>query len=127
MRDFVRHRRMLGGAMRQVGILAAAGLYALDHHLDRLGDDHANAQLIGSCLRTNPRVRLIADPLETNIVIFALAENAPDAAAVVSAARARGVLIVAFGPRTVRAVTHLDVTREQCERAASVLVEVVGG
>jgi threonine aldolase len=126
MRDCVRHRRMLGGAMRQIGILGAAGLYALDHHLDRLSEDHENAKLIASHLRSHPHVLLIADPVETNIVIFSLQTGAPDAAAVLAAARARGVLVVAFGPRTVRAVTHLDVTREECERAASVLVEAIG-
>jgi len=127
MRDCVRHRRMLGGAMRQVGILAAAGLYGLDHHVDRLAEDHENAKLLASRLRASPRVRLVADPVETNIVIFSLSPDAPDAAAVVAAAREKHVLIVAFGPRTVRAVTHLDVTREQCAEAAQVLMEVVGG
>ena len=126
MRGCIRHRRMLGGAMRQVGILAAAGLYALDHHLERLADDHANAKQIASRLRAHPRVTLTADPVETNIVIFSLPAGGPDATAVVAAARAKGVLIVAFGPRTVRAVTHLDVTREQCERAAGVLLNVLG-
>ena len=127
MRNCVRHRRMLGGAMRQVGILGAAGLYALDHHLDRLSDDHDNAKLIASRLRGHRHVALAADPVETNIVIFSLGAGAPDAAAVIAAARAKGVLVVAFGPRTVRAVTHLDVTREQCERAASVLVDAIDG
>ena len=126
MRDCVRYRRMFGGAMRQVGILGAAGLYGLEHHLDRLAEDHDNAKLIASHLRANPRVALVADPVETNIVIFSLKAGAPDAAAVIAAARANGVLVVAFGPRTVRAVTHLDVTREQCERAAAVLADVVG-
>jgi threonine aldolase len=126
IRECVRHRRMLGGAMRQVGILGAAGLYALDHHRDRLSADHENAKLIAARLRSNARISLVADPVETNIVIFSVGAGAPDAAAVIAAARARGVLVVAFGPRTVRAVTHLDVTREQCERAASVLDEVVG-
>ena len=126
IRDCVRHRRMLGGAMRQVGILGAAGLYALDHHRERLAEDHDNARLIAARLRTNDRVTLVADPVETNIVIVSLGVGAPDAAAVIAAARARGVLVVAFGPRTVRAVTHLDVTREQCERAASILAEVIG-
>ena len=126
IRDSVRHRRMLGGAMRQIGILGAAGLYALDHHLDRLVEDHANAQLIASRLRTSSRVRLVSDPVETNIVIFQLADGGPDAAAVVAAARALGVCVVAFGRRTVRAVTHLDVTRTQCQQAAAVLLDVVG-
>jgi threonine aldolase len=125
VRDSVRHRRMLGGAMRQIGILGAAGLYALDHHLDRLAEDHANAQLIASTLRANSRVRLAADPVETNIVIFSVADEGPDAATVVAGARARGVLVVAFGRRTVRAVTHLDVTREQCSQAAGVLMDVI--
>jgi threonine aldolase len=127
IRDCIRHRRMLGGAMRQVGILAAAGLYGLDHHLDRLSEDHDHARMIAARLRDNPRVSLVADPVETNIVIFSLGPGAPDAAGVIAAARARGVLVVAFGPRTVRAVTHLDVTRDQCERAASVLVDVIAG
>jgi len=126
MRDCVRHRRMLGGAMRQIGILGAAGLYALDHHVDRLIEDHEHAQLIASRLRINARVRLAADPVETNIVIFSLADDGPDAAGVVAGARARGVLVVAFGRRTVRAVTHLDVTREQCEQASAVLLDVIG-
>ena len=126
IRDCIRHRRMLGGAMRQIGILGAAGLYALDHHLDRLAEDHANAQLIASSLRASSHVRLAADPVETNIVIFFLGDSAPDAAAVVAGARARGVFVVAFGRRTVRAVTHLDVTRKQCEEAAAVLLNVIG-
>ena len=126
IRHCVRHRRMFGGAMRQVGILAAAGMYALDHHLDRLSEDHDNARLIAARLRSNAKVSLVADPVETNIVIVSLRPDAPDAAAVIAAARARGVLLVAFGPRTVRAVTHLDVTKAECERAAAVLDEVIG-
>lgn len=126
IRDSIRHRRMLGGAMRQIGVLGAAGLYALDHHLDRLAEDHANAQLIASRLRTSSRARLVSDPVETNIVIFSLADSGPDAAAVVAGARAHGVFVVAFGRRTVRAVTHLDVTRKQCEEAAAILLKVIG-
>jgi len=126
IRQCVRHRRMLGGAMRQVGILAAAGMYALDHHLDRLSEDHDNARLIAARLRSNARVSLVADPVETNIVIVSLRPDAPDAAAVIAAARERGVLLVAFGPRTIRAVTHLDVTKAECERAAAVLDEAIG-
>ena len=126
IRDCIRHRRMLGGAMRQIGILGAAGLYALDHHVDRLAEDHANAQLIASSLRASSRLRLAADPVETNIVIFFLGDGAPDAAAVVAGARARGVFVVAFGRRTVRAVTHLDVTRQACAQAATVLLDVIG-
>ena len=125
IRDCVRHRRMFGGAMRQVGILAAAGLYALDHHLARLADDHANAKVIAARLGASARVVLDERTVQTNIVIFSLAPGAPDAAAVVAAARAHGVLVVAFGPRIVRAVTRLDVTRAQCEHAAEVILDVI--
>jgi threonine aldolase len=123
----VRHRRMLGGAMRQVGILAAAGLYALDHHLDRLPDDHANAQVLAQRLAGVTGCDLDLATVQTNIVIMRMAPGAPDAATVVARAQAKGVRVVAFGVRIVRAVTHLDVTREQCVRAADVLAEAIAG
>jgi threonine aldolase len=122
-----RYRRMLGGAMRQAGVLAAAGLYALDHHVERLPEDHANARAIGERLAAVDRVRLDLDRLETNIVVFRLGEGAPDAATVVARARERDVLVMAFAARTVRAVTHLDVTAEDCAAAADVLADCVGG
>jgi threonine aldolase len=121
----VRHRRMLGGAMRQVGIFAAAGLYALDHNVERLAEDHANARVIAERLSRSGRIILDVDTVQTNIVIFSLSADALDAPTVVTRARDRGALIFAFGPRTIRAVTHLDVSRQQCERAADVLVEIV--
>jgi len=117
----VRQRRMLGGAMRQVGILAAAGRHALQHHLDRLADDHAHARLIGERVAACPGVRLDLATLQTNIVVFHLEPGAMDAATLVARAREQGVLVMAFAPRTVRAVTHLDVSRAQCEHAAAVL------
>ena len=122
-----RYRRMSGGAMRQVGIFAAAGLYALDHHLARLTEDHANARLIAERLAQCPRVRIDLATAQTNILVFEVAPEAPDAPTVVARAKERGLLIFAFGPRTVRAVTHLDVTREQCARAAEILVAIVEG
>jgi len=123
----VRQRRMLGGAMRQVGIMAAAGLFALDHHMERLADDHANARRIGERLVQSRRVRLDLATVQTNIIVFSVSADAPDAATVVARARERGVLVFAFGVRTVRAVTHLDVTREQCDRAAQILIDVIDG
>jgi threonine aldolase len=117
----VRYRRLFGGAMRQVGILAAAGLYALDQHLDHLRADHAHARLIADRLGRCSSVVIDPATVQTNIVIFGLAAGAPDAATVVRRAADRGVLVSAFGPRSVRAVTHLDVTGEQCERAADIL------
>ena len=121
----VRYRRMSGGAMRQVGIFAAAGLYALEHHMQRLADDHANARLIAERLAASKRVDIDLAAAQTNILVFALTSDAPDAPTVVARAKEKGVLIFAFGPRTVRAVTHLDVTREQCARAGEILLEIV--
>ena len=111
--------------MRQAGIFAAAGRYAIDHHLARLADDHANAQLIAQRLAAQPRVQLDLGSVQTNIVVFHLTADAPDAATVVAGAKGRGVLLFAFGARTVRLVTHLDVSRAQCERAADILFEVI--
>jgi len=120
----LRHRRMMGGAMRQVGIFAAAGIFALEHNLARLVDDHANARLLAERLARSPRIAIDPATVQTNILVFRLAADAPDATTLVAKARERGVLINAFGPRTVRAVTHLDVSRDQCLHAADVLVEV---
>ena len=104
-------RKRLGGGMRQVGVLAAAGAYALDHHVERLADDHAHARLLGEALGLDP------SEVDTNIVVV----DRPDAPAFVAAAADQGVRIAAVGPRAVRLVTHLDVTRADAERAAAVL------
>jgi threonine aldolase len=121
----VRARRMFGGAMRQSGILAAAGLYALDHNLDRLPEDHANARLLAERLAGLAVVELDLATVQSNIVIFQMRSGAPDAAAIVARAKDEGVLISAFAARTVRAVTHLDVSREACRQAADVLGRVI--
>jgi len=121
----VRYRRMLGGAMRQVGIFAAAAHYGLDYNLDRLAEDHANARLMGAYLARSQKVLLNIDDVHTNILVFRLTDNSPDAFSVVAKAKERGVLIFAFGLRMIRAVTHLDVTKDQCQRAAEILVEVI--
>jgi len=117
----LRQRRMLGGAMRQVGIFAAAALHGLKHHLTGLREDHANARLLAERLAQSPRIVLDLGTVQTNIVVFALAPEAPDAAALVAAARAAGVRVNALGPRTIRALTHRDVTRAQCAQAAEIL------
>ena len=104
-------RKRLGGGMRQVGVLAAAGAYALDHHVERLADDHDHARLLGEALGLDP------SEVDTNIVVV----DRPDAPAFVAAAAEQGVRIAAVGPRAVRLVTHLDVTRADAERAAAVL------
>jgi len=120
-----RARRMFGGAMRQSGILAVAGLYALDHNLARLGEDHVNAKILAERLAGLRGVRLDLATVQSNIVIFRMEEGTPDAAAIVARAQEMGVLISAFGERTVRAVTHLDVSRDQCRHAADLLAAVI--
>ena len=117
-----RYRRMAGGAMRQVGIFAAAAEHALDHHYDRLAEDHANARLLAERLATSPGLELDPASVQTNIVVFHLPADGPDGASVVEAARAAGVLVVALGERKMRAVTHLDVSRDDVAAAADILV-----
>lgn len=122
VRAATRLRKMLGGGMRQVGVLAAAGLYALDHHVARLAEDHRHARDLADALRAIPDVRV--DPPETNIVMVDLpARHSADA--VVRDAAAAGVLLSAFGPRRLRAVTHLDVSRDEVLRAAEALTRVL--
>ena len=123
----VRIRRMFGGAMRQSGIVAAAGLYALDHNLERLTEDHSNARLLAEGLVSARGIELDLATVQTNIVIFRTKEGAPDAATVVARAKEKGVLVGAFAARTVRAATHLDVTRDQAKRASEVLAAIVAG
>ena len=124
-----RYRRMAGGAMRQAGILAAAGSYALAHNVDRLADDHANARLLADELLRGDDVELDLATVQTNIVVFALVERrgVPDAATFVERCRERGVLLNPFGPRVVRAVTHLDVTADDCRAAAKTMRAVADG
>jgi threonine aldolase len=100
--------------MRQVGIVAAGAAYALDHHLERLAEDHDHARLLADACGVDPAT------VDTNIVVV----DRPDAGAFVAAARAGGVLVAAVGPRTVRLVTHLDVTDEDAKRAADVLAKL---
>lgn len=116
-----RVRKQLGGGMRQVGVLAAAGLVALETMVDRLADDHAHARLLGDALAACPGVE--AAPVHTNIAL-ALVRDAP---AAVAALRERGVLATAMDARTLRLMTHHDVSREDCARAAAALGEVLSG
>ncbi|MFI8388340.1 threonine aldolase family protein [Streptomyces sp. NPDC085540] len=111
-------RHGLGGGMRQSGILAAAGLYALDHHVERIAEDHANAALLAAGLRD---AGFTVRPPETNIVLI----EVPGADEVVARAAKEGVLVTAPGPETVRLVTHLDVGRQACRRALGVLAAVM--
>jgi threonine aldolase len=108
--------------MRQSGIVAAAGLYALDHHVDRLADDHARAKRLAEGLAALPGVELDPTTVETNIVVFAV----PDAAAFAAALAAEDVEMSQFGPTRMRAVTHLDVDDEGIDRALAVAAQALG-
>lgn len=107
-------RKRLGGGMRQTGILAAAGLHALDHHVERLADDHAHARLLAEACGLDPAT------VDTNIVVV----PRTDAGDFVAAAGEAGVRISAVGPRAVRIVTHLDVSRQDVEKAAAILAKL---
>jgi threonine aldolase len=104
-------RKRMGGGMRQIGILAAAGLHALDHHVDRLAEDHTHARLIAEACGVD------LSTVETNIVVI----QRDDAPEFVAKAKAEGILVAPVGPTAVRLVTHLDITRADAERAAEVL------
>ncbi len=116
-----RYKQMWGGAMRQAGIVAAAGLYALDHHVERLAEDHANARVLADGLAAIHGVRLDADRVETNIVIF----EVDDAFALVGALHDAGIEVTPLGPTRIRMVTHLDVDRAGCELAVSAIRETL--
>jgi threonine aldolase len=119
-------KKLFGGAMRQVGILAAAGIYALEHHVERLGIDHENAQRLAQGLARLRGIDIDPKRVETNLVFFHLTPEAgwtaPDLA---RAVREQGIEIGAFGPSLIRAVTHLDVSREDIDTALGVFERVL--
>lgn len=122
-RDFIaearRVRKVMGGGMRQAGYLAAAGIYALDHHVDRLKDDHAHARVLAQALSELNYVGYIR-PVQTNIVIFDLHPPCTPALFLDYLNR-NGVAASAFGPQTIRFVTHLDVSREMIDKTVQIL------
>ena len=120
-----RARKIFGGALRQAGIVAAAAVYALHQHRDRLAEDHANARLLAERISPLPGIRLQLDTIETNIVFFELEEACGTAADFVARLQAAGVLMYAIGPNRVRAVTHLDITTAMIERAAQVITHTL--
>ncbi len=124
-KDLIAHgrriRKLFGGAMRQAGFLAGACLYALAHHIDRLAEDHANAKIIAAAVADVPDLTLTPTKVETNLVWFEVSEKLGTARQVADRLKAEGVLVAALGAKVIRVVTHLDVTREQCEKAAAVI------
>jgi threonine aldolase len=122
-----RLKQRWGGAMRQAGIVGAAALHALDHHVERLAEDHANAQLLAAELEAIAGIRIDPAAVQTNLVYFDLEEGRLSAPALVDACAARGVLLGAMDERRLRAVTHLDVDRAAVLRAAAVVRDILSG
>lgn len=110
----MRVRKLYGGAMRQVGYLAAAGIYALDHHVDRLSEDHRRAKELGKALEASQYVKTV-EPIETNILIFTLIDEIRDEA-FIEAMEAKNILMISMGAGKLRMVTHLDFTEEMLKK-----------
>jgi threonine aldolase len=119
-----RARKLFGGGMRQAGVIAAAALYALEHHVDRLALDHANANRLGQAAGDIRGLDLLGDAVDTNIVIFRVDPSLGTAAEFCEKLKAAGLLMLAIGARQVRAVTHLDVDEADTARACEILAEV---
>lgn len=124
-REFIararRIRKLLGGGMRQAGIAAAAALYALDHHIDRLAEDHANARVIAQAIADSPGLRLDPPEVETNLIWFEVDKDFASAKEVAASLKEQGVLVHVGGPTTLRACTHLDVSASEARQAAEII------
>lgn len=124
-REFItrakRIRKMLGGGMRQAGMAAAGALFALENHVNRLAEDHRNAQVIAQAVADTPGLLLDPPEVETNLVFFEVDPDLGSAKDVAAILKGRGLLVQLPGPQTVRACTHLDVSSVQAERAAEII------
>ncbi|MBI1832798.1 MAG: aminotransferase class I/II-fold pyridoxal phosphate-dependent enzyme, partial [Planctomycetes bacterium] len=120
-----RTRKLFGGGMRQAGIIAAGCLYALDHNIQRLADDHRNAKIIAQAVADTPGFRLEPPEVETNLVWFRIDPALGSAKEITARLKEQGILVHAAGPQKIRACTHLDVSKAQAERAADALRQVV--
>jgi threonine aldolase len=121
----VKIRKLLGGGMRQTGVLTAAALYALDHHIERLADDHRHAKVIAQAIAETPGLRLLPPEVETNLVWVAVDRELGPARNIAEALKPHGVLVHSSG-QMMRACTHLDITAAMAERAADTIRKVVG-
>ena len=119
-----RHRKALGGGMRQAGIIAAGALYALDHHIERLAEDHEKARVFADAIRKTPGLTLDPEVVETNIVIFNVAPTLGTAAEFTAKLREKGVLLHTVGRQRIRAVTHLDVSLDEVRHAGKLIGEI---
>jgi threonine aldolase len=125
IKDARRLKQLFGGAMRQAGIIAAAGVYALQHHVERLAEDHANAKLLATALAELPNVSLNPADIETNIIFFDVGATGLLAADLGAKFEAEGVRVSVLGRTKLRAVTHLDVSRSDIQRAIEVFRRVL--
>ncbi len=121
-----RHRKLFGGGMRQGGIIAAGALYALENHIDRLTEDHANAQILAEAINKCSKLQLEPAQVDTNILIFHVDPAYATAAQFVDTLRENGLLALAAGKEIVRLVTHLDVSTEDCQNAGATLLRLAG-
>jgi threonine aldolase len=124
IREAVRHRKVFGGGMRQAGVLAAAAIYALDHNIERLAEDHANAHRLAAGIRQIERLRLSPETIDTNLLIFRVEPSWMTAATFAERLAQQGLLMVAISATTIRAVTHLDLSAANVDRAIEILKRV---
>ncbi len=128
-RDFIhrahRYRKIYGGAMRQVGILAAAALYAVEHHVDKLADDHVHARLLAEAVNALPGLRVDLDSVQTNIVVIRVEGAKRSASEIVHLLRDKDVLLLATGSDMIRAVTHLEISEENIHTAIRAFRDVM--
>lgn len=118
-------RRMYGGGMRQAGILAAAGLYALEHNIARLKDDHVHAKALAGQLRKIPSVSIDVEGIETNIVVFEVTDPSRSSPEILGTLKQEGLLINSVGGMSFRAVTHLNVSAQAIEEAGRIFTRVL--
>lgn len=116
-----RLRKVLGGGMRQAGVIAAAALHALGHHVDRLAEDHRHAQILADAVTSTEGLSLESGPVETNLVWISVDARKGTAASLAGRLREQGILISALGPQTLRACTHLDINHDEVTRAAGAI------
>lgn len=129
-KDFIsrahRFRKQFGGGMRQAGIIAAAGVYALQHHVERLAEDHLNAKRLGIGIAEIDGLEIDVSGVETNIIYFHVRKPGLTVPMLLDRLKGEGVLMLGTGPTSIRAVTHLDATKDSIDRAIEVLRKVVG-
>jgi threonine aldolase len=120
-----RHRKVLGGAMRQSGVLAAAALYALEHNIERLAEDHMNARRLADGIRQIDHLTLVSDKIDTNMLFFRVDPAWGSAAEFVEQIKKQGIWMLSTAPATIRAVTHLDVSVADVERTIEIIASIM--